>query len=205
MTASNPHPTTDAEIIRRVRDGDARAYALLIDRHKERGMALAFRMLRNREEAEEALQDAFVRAFKALPNFEEKSTFSTWLYRIVFNVCSTKLSRKRDIHDRGSDSDEEIIIAREDPDPLPDAVLESSQSDAIIREEIEKLPEAYGTTFTLFAVHEKSYDEIVEITGVALGTVKARLFRARALLRDAVAHRLGVSVEEDRKRKEQAA
>jgi len=205
MTSNDRHPNTDAEIILRVQRGDVRAYSLLIDRHKERGMALAFRMLRNREEAEEALQDAFVRAFKALPGFEQRSAFSTWFYRIVFNVCSTKLSRKSDHHAGGSGTDDATITSQEDPGPLPDAVLESNQTDAIIREEIEKLPEVYGTTFTLFAVHEKSYDEIVEITGTALGTVKARLFRARALLRDAVAGRLELSAAQERKRKEQAA
>ena len=204
MMAILAHQDSDTEIILRVREGDARAYSLLVDRHKERGMGLAYRMLRSREEAEEALQDAFVRAFKALPKFEMKSSFSTWFYRIVFNVCSTRLSRRRDA-DRAQDVDEQIVETQGDPDPLPDEVMESGQTDAIIREEIDKLPEAYGMTFMLFALHEKSYDEIVEITGVALGTVKARLFRARALLRDAVAARLEMTAAQDKKGKEQAA
>lgn len=204
MTPGGTHHDNDAEIIHRVRGGDARAYSLLVDRHKERGMALAYRMLRSRQEAEEALQDAFVRAFRALPKFEMKSSFSTWFYRIVFNVCSTRLSRRGEIQ-RASELDEELVQAQEDMGPLPDAVLESEQTDAIIREEIGKLPDAYGTTFMLFAVHEKSYEEIVEITGAALGTVKARIFRARALLRDAVASRLELTAGQAKKQKEQAA
>ncbi|MGH2569447.1 MAG: sigma-70 family RNA polymerase sigma factor, partial [Bacteroidota bacterium] len=75
----------DFEIIQRVLTGEKRSYAVLVDRHKDRAMTLAMRMLKNREDAEEALQDAFIRAFNALPRFERKSSFSTWFYRIVFN------------------------------------------------------------------------------------------------------------------------
>src|SRR5579863_4706102 len=84
----------DSEIIQRILAGDAHAYAELVNRHKARGMTLALRMLNSREDAEEALQDAFVRAFRALPKFEMKSSFGTWFYRIVFNVCSTALQKR---------------------------------------------------------------------------------------------------------------
>ncbi len=204
MTAATTHPDSDEEIIHRIRGGDARSFALLVDRHKERGMALAHSMLRSREEAEEALQDAFVRAFRALPKFEMKSSFATWFYRIVYNVCATRMSRAREGSSHLSDIDGDLVERQEDTGPLPDVQFESDQAAAIIREEIDRLPEAYGTTFLLFAVHEKSYDEIVEITGVALGTVKARIFRARAILRDAVAAQLELSGGRNKK-KEQAA
>src|ERR1039458_7241970 len=85
---------SDHEIISRVLGGNTRSYADLVERHKNKAMTLAMRMLRNREEAEEAVQDAFVRAFNALGQFEKRSTFSTWLYRILFNVCSTILSKR---------------------------------------------------------------------------------------------------------------
>jgi len=196
---------TDNEIIGHIREGDARTFSLLVDRHKERGMSLAFRMLRNREEAEEALQDAFVRAFKALPGFEMKAAFSTWFYRIVFNVCATRLSRKGDPLRGMLEQEEEAFENRGSPDPLPDQVLESDQTAEIIQEEIGKIPEVYGTTFTLFALHERTYDEIVEITGVPLGTVKARLFRARTMLRDAVARRLHMKREKSTPDKGRAA
>jgi len=80
----------DIIVVQRILAGEKKAFAELVDRHKDKGMTLAIRMLRNREESEEALQDAFVRAFKALPRFEWKSSFSTWFYRIVYNVCATR-------------------------------------------------------------------------------------------------------------------
>lgn len=155
-------------------------------------MALAVRMLRDRRDAEEALQDAFVRAFHALPRFEGRSSFATWLYRIVFNVCSSSLERKSlvTVSLQGDPDDDAPAIDPPASELPPDLQLESAEAERIVLEEVEKLPEVYGTTFTLFVVQELSYDEIVEVTGVPLGTVKARLFRARTILRDAVARRL---------------
>ncbi len=168
-------------------------------------MALAVRMLRDRRDAEEALQDAFVRAFKALPRFQGRSSFSTWLYRIVFNVCSSALERRSLGTVSLSAETEEGAAAIQLPSAelSPDLQLESSEVQKVILEEIEKLPEVYGTTFTLFVIQELSYEEIVEVVGVPLGTVKARLFRARMMLRDAVARRL--SIEPQVVKKEDAA
>jgi RNA polymerase sigma-70 factor (ECF subfamily) len=195
----------DFVIIQRVLGGDRQAYAELVDRHKEKGMTLAFKMLKNREEAEEALQDAFIRAFNALPRFEWKSSFSTWFYRIVFNVCSTALSRRGTAHEvslQEQEQEEEVQnLELASEDPLPDDILESSELNSIILEEIEKLPAQYGSTFTLFFVQDMTYEEIVQVTGLPLGTIKARLFRARLLLRDAVARRLGSSREGKRQEK----
>jgi RNA polymerase sigma-70 factor (ECF subfamily) len=180
----------DYSIIQRVLGGEKRAYSDLVDRHKAKAMTLALRMLKNREDAEEALQDAFVRAFHALPRFEWKSSFSTWFYRIVYNVCATALS-KRGVERRLSlnQEDEELNLPAEEIGP--DLDYESTEFRQIVMDEIEKLPEAYGSTLTLFLVQEMSYEEIVAVTGLPLGTVKVRLFRARMMLRNAVAKRLG--------------
>lgn len=185
---------TDLDIIQRVRAGDRKAYARLVDRHKEKAMALAVRMLRDRRDAEEALQDAFVRAFQALPRFEGRSSFATWLYRIVFNVCSSALERRSLATVSLNAETEEGGAAIELPSTelAPDLQLESSEAQSVVLEEIERLPEVYGTAFTLFVIQELSYDEIVEVLGVPLGTVKARLFRARMMLRDAVARRFSI-------------
>jgi RNA polymerase sigma factor (sigma-70 family) len=183
----------DSEIIERVLQGEKRAYAELVDRHKDRAMALATRMLRNRQDAEEALQDAFVRAFNALPRFERKSSFSTWFYRIVFNVCSTSLGRRADEKTKsidGQDEEDERKLELPAEDELPDIALEGKELRQIVSNEIEAMPVVYGAILTLFLVQDLSYDEIVEVTGLPLGTVKVRLFRARELLRTAVAQRL---------------
>ena len=183
----------DVAIVQKVLAGDKRAYAGLVDRHKEKAMTLAIRMLRNREDAEEAIQDAFVRAFNALPRFEWKSSFSTWLYRIVYNVCATQLARKggeTPILFQESDNDWAADLPSEIP--APDMQYEANEFEQIVLSEIEKLPLPYSPICTLFFVHDMSYDQIVEVTGMPLGTVKVRLFRGRAMLRDAVARRLGI-------------
>jgi RNA polymerase sigma-70 factor (ECF subfamily) len=182
----------DYETIQRVLSGDKRAYAALVDRHKDRAMTLALRMLKNREDAEEALQDAFVRAFLALSGFEWKSSFSTWFYRIVFNVCSTRLSRRGEEQFVSTDEEDEEGYARELPssDETPDRATERLDEQRIVQEAIANLPVVYGTMLTLFLVQDMSYEEIVDVTGLPLGTVKVRLFRARDLLRKSVAERM---------------
>ena len=188
----------EAAVIQKVLGGDKRAYAELVDRHKEKAMTLAMRMLKNREDAEEAIQDAFVRAFNALPRFEWKSSFSTWFYRIVYNVCATQLSKRgEDLHVSLDTGDDEKILELPSGEPLPDIQLESNEMEQIVLSEVEKLSSLYGAICTLFFVQDMSYDQIVEVTGLPLGTVKVRLFRGRLILREAVANRLGVTKMSD--------
>ena len=118
----------DQEIIERVLSGEKKAYAELVNRHKDRAMTLAMRMLKNREEAEEAVQDAFVRAFHALSRFEWRSSFSTWFYRIVFNVCSTALSKRgKDIMVSIHDDEKEMGLEVPESEGGPDIELESAE------------------------------------------------------------------------------
>lgn len=186
---------TDKEIIQQVMSGNARAFGRLVDRHKAKAMALALRILRNQEDAEEALQDAFVRMYKALSAFEWKSSFSTWLYRIVYNTCITALGKRSGIHEQEIDADEDYAMPGEleSNELQPDVRLESDEFEKLVLHEIDKLPVAYASTFTLFAVQEMSYEEIVDVLGVPLGTVKARIFRARMLMRNSIARQLGES------------
>ncbi|TSA25092.1 sigma-70 family RNA polymerase sigma factor [bacterium] len=188
----------EAAVIQKVLGGDKRAYAELVDRHKEKAMTLAMRMLKNREDAEEAIQDAFVRAFNALPRFEWKSSFSTWFYRIVYNVCATQLSRRgEDLHVSLDTGDDEKILELPSGEPVPDIQFESNEMEQIVLSEVEKLSPLYGAICTLFFIQDMSYDQIVEVTGLPLGTVKVRLFRGRLILREAVANRLGVTKMSD--------
>ncbi len=182
----------DGAIVQEVLAGNKRAFGDLVDRHKDKAMTLAMRMLRNREDAEEAIQDAFVRAFNALPRFEWKSSFSTWFYRIVYNVCATQLSRRgEDLHIAIDTREDEEALALPSGELPPDIRYESIEFEQIVLKEIEKLPLPYSAVCTLFFVHDMSYDQIVEVTGMPLGTVKVRLFRGRIMLREGVVKQLG--------------
>ena len=184
--------TNDVALIQRVLGGEKKAFAELVDCHKDRGMTLAMRMLKNREEAEEALQDAFVRVFNALPRFEWKSSFSTWFYRIVYNVCATQLSKRgEDVHVPLESPEAESGLELSSDDLLPDEKYESDEFESLVTGEIEALPPHYRSICTLFFLQDMSYDQIVEVTGLPLGTVKVRLFRGRMLLRKSVGRKLG--------------
>ena len=186
----------DKEIIQKVLDGDVQTFAHLIDRHKAKAMTLAIRIMKNREDAEEALQDSFVRMYRSLSSFEWKSSFSTWFYRIVYNTCATAAGKKNRIHPLSIDVEDEDGLRTEiATDELqPDIRLESDEFSKIVNEEVEKLPVVYGSTFTLFVIQDMSYEEIVQVTGWPLGTIKARLFRARAMLRESIIKRMDHSL-----------
>ena len=137
---------SDHEIINRVFGGNTRSFAELVERHKDKAMTIAMRMLRNREEAEEAVQDAFVRAFNALGRFEKRSTFSTWLYRILFNVCSTSLSKHGEPVQSISSGDNEEGHEDEIPDfsEIPDSIVEGEEFRTACYRGAERVPPLYG-------------------------------------------------------------
>ncbi|MGA9408435.1 MAG: sigma-70 family RNA polymerase sigma factor [Bacteroidota bacterium] len=184
-------PLSDHEIINRVLVGNTRSFADLVERHQDKAMTLAMRMLRNREEAEEAVQDAFVRAFNALAQFEKRSSFSTWLYRILFNVCSTVLSKREVPLQSISSNNNEEKSEEEIPDfsEIPDSVFEGEEFRQHVIDAMNELPPLYSGITTMFYLDDLSYDEIAKITGSPLGTVKARLFRARVMLREGILRR----------------
>jgi len=177
----------DNEIIERILAGERHVFQVLIDRHREKAMTLALRMLKNPQDAEEALMDAFIRAYNALGRFERKSRFSTWFYRILFNVCYS-IARKRG--ETEHDMELEDLHARSHDDDRPDTRYDAAELERIVSEEIQAIPTVYGGVFTLFFTQEMSYEEIAEVTGVPINTVKTRLFRARTMLRERVSKRL---------------
>jgi RNA polymerase sigma-70 factor (ECF subfamily) len=178
-------PRADSEIIDDIRRGSKQAYARLIDRHKDRGMTLALRMLRNRQDAEEALQDAFVRAYNGLGRFDGTAKFATWFYRILYNVCLTRLGKRK-----GEFQAVEFDDEREYGAAGADAGYDAHDMVEFVKKVMETLPEKYATILSLFYIQELSHEEICEVTQLPLGTVKVHLFRARALLNDRVQQQL---------------
>ncbi|MBI4548802.1 MAG: sigma-70 family RNA polymerase sigma factor [Ignavibacteriae bacterium] len=184
-------PLSDSEIIENIRRGATHHYARLIDSYKEKAMTLAVRMLKNREDAEETIQDAFIRAYNALDKFEGASKFSTWFYRIVYNTCLTKLGQRRkefESLDYEDEKDYGNIEEWQSSSVLSD--LEVKDMVIFIKKAIDTLPAKYGTILSLFYFQELSHNEICDIMDVPVGTVKTHLFRARALLQERLAKEL---------------
>ena len=187
---------TDEEIIREICQGNTRRFGLLVDRHRHRAFTLAFRLVGERREAEELVQDAFVRVFQHVGDFRNESAFGTWLYRIVYNLCMTKVTRRKgtpqllDIQDENLS---ESIPA--DPDDLSvQGRLEQEEVQSLLAAEIENLPEHFRAAITLFYVQEMKYEQIAEIMEVPVGTVKTYLFRGRTRLRQRIIARLSKEV-----------
>ena len=185
---------SDQEIIEAIRGGQARAFAVLVDRHKGRAMTLAIRIVGEREDAEEAVQDAFLRAYRNLEQFRSESRFSTWFYRILYNVCMTRVTR-RPKHGETVDSGDETMDLTGSEEPTVQQTLENEEEMAILQEEMTRLPGIFRTALTLFYVQDLSYEDMASILQMPLGTVKTNLSRGRLLLRKRVLERLKEEVD----------
>lgn len=176
-------PQSDNEIIERIRGGAKHYFAQLVDRYKDRAFTLAIRMLKNREDAEEATQDAFIRAYNALSRFEGKAQFGTWFYRILYNVCLTRLGKRKEEFQRLDYDDEIDYNMLESPFTASDFnEYETNDMIEFVKNTMEALPEKYQTILSLFYFQDLSHEEIADVTRLPIGTIKTHLFRARALL-----------------------
>ena len=168
---------TDAELVRRVLSGEVDAYAGLVARYRDRFGRFATQMLGNREDAEEALQDSFIRGYKALGRCEDPERFGSWLFRILVNRCRTH-GAKRARRERT------IVL---DEIALQGAGVDGGTDAAAWREAIEwalaKLDEGQREAFVLKHVEELSYEEMADMTGVGVSALKMRVKRACDRLR----------------------
>lgn len=177
---------SEEDLVRRAQAGDTQAFAVLVSEHQRFVYNLALRTLGDTHEAENIAQEAFVRAWLALPRFRRQARFQTWLYRIVTNLCYNRLpSLRRDLTALSETEMEMIEIPDETLADLS-ANIEANEQRAFLHQQIEALPESYRLLITLRYQQELSYEEIASITSTPLGTVKTGLFRARAQLRAAL-------------------
>lgn len=176
----------DATTIQLIRNGMKDAYAQIVHRYATRALSLASRFIRDQHAAEDVVQEAFIRAYTALPSFNGDALFSTWFYRIVYNTAMNAAQQQRRKPDL-TEIDEEHLAVWTDTDMFDQ--LEAAELDALLLQSMEALPPMYAAMLDLFYVQDRRYDEIVAITGMPLGTVKTRLNRGRALLRAEMMHR----------------
>jgi RNA polymerase sigma-70 factor (ECF subfamily) len=190
-----PAPT-DADAIERAKRGDHEAFRVLVERYQGRAYGLALRVLRDEERARDAVQDAFLKVYGSLGRFEGRSSFYTWLYRLVMNVCLDM--KRRDRSGRHVEWEEERSLelahgaealagAAADPEARsPAGELERAELRALLARAIAALPEAARQTLELREIDGLSYAEIAKALGVPKGTVMSRLFYARRRLRAAL-------------------
>jgi len=173
-------------LIQRAQKGDHEAFAALVSEHQRYVYNLAFRVLKNEEEALDLAQETFVRAWTALPNFRGQSRFRTWLYRIVTNLCYNRLPNlRRSLNELGDDVIAELPeteIAFDNPAHG----LESRELRSYLHQAIDRLDENYRLLISLRYQNELSYEEIATMLNLPLGTVKTGLFRAKEQLRRAL-------------------
>ena len=194
----------DEDLVSRARRRDGKAFDKLVIRYQDKIYRLARRMTETDEDAEDVLQEAFVKAYKSLPAFEGKSKFSTWLYRITVNLALMKL-RKRKIESVSLDvpvTTEEGSVPREfengGPDPL--ATLEAKESSESLDQAISALPASYRAVFVLRHVEGLSTGETARILKVSVAAVKSRLHRTRILLREQLLRQSRNPMERKRRR-----
>lgn len=172
----------DQYYLEQISSGNTNAYAMLINKHKTMAFNVALRITRNREDAEEVIQDAFLKVYYSLKEFEGKSKFSTWLYRIVYNQAISKI-RKKNIAQ--NDLDDEIINNFTVGEISRDLnYLASEDQTRYINLALAKLPEEDSAIVTLFYLNESSVEEVSDITGLSESNVKVKLHRSRKKLYD---------------------
>lgn len=186
---------TDTEVVARAREGDHDAFRILVERYQERAHRLAMRVLRDEEWARDVVQEGFLKVYRSLDRFEGRSSFYTWLYRVMMNLClDAKRRDRRDRHVEWEDG------APMEPDPAaPDAAsvihqeqvgpsgsLERAQLRDFVAKAIEQLPDDARQTLLLREVEGLSYADIADCLGVPKGTVMSRLHHARRQVRESL-------------------
>ena len=183
-----PFPTlSDSEIVRRVRAGDLASFEILMRRHNQRIYRAARAILRDENEVEDVMQQAYINAFTHLHQFEERSRFSTWLTRIAVNEAIGKRQR---LHQATPATGNEVAAAAS-PQPTPEHLAYAGELQRLLEEAVDELPDAYRAVFMLRDIEGLSTSETGEALELGDEAVKTRLHRARAMLRGAVASRIG--------------
>jgi RNA polymerase sigma-70 factor, ECF subfamily len=181
---------SDAILVAAAKCGDTLAFERLVLRYKLRIFAVAKRITKNREDAEDVVQESFHKAFRHLSNFQEKSRFSTWMTRIAMNEAFMLLRRRRGVAEtmpEGPDDDVESFSARfVDQRPSPEEAYRQSERREILAEAINRLGPKIRNTVLLRDIEERSIEETAQILGASIGVVKSRLFQGRRKLRATV-------------------
>lgn len=177
----------EQRLLERCRKGDEKAWAELVNRYWGLAFRVAFRILRNKEDAEDAAQEAFVQVYRSLTGFRHESNFRTWFYRIVVRTAMAHLQSEPTEPLDEEIKDEILSGAHEDPE----SIVLARERAQLLEQAIQQLPPNWRAVLVLREIEGLSYAEISEILGIPIGTVESSLFRARKKLRQLLGKLLG--------------
>ena len=180
-----PGGDEDRMIAAQIVSGQKELFRLLIKRHERAVYGMGMSFFRNAEDASDFTQEVFLKVYSSLSNFEGRSRFSTWLYKIAYNTAINNVTRKKDYQ---SLAENEIVSERDTPER---ELLRDIARDAVL-EAIKELPERFRVCVDLFFFYEQSYQEIEAITGYPVNTIKSLVFRAKKILREKLAAYAGL-------------
>ena len=180
----------DLALVRRVQQGDKQAYNLLVGKYQQKILRLVSRFIRDSMECEDVTQEAFIKAYRALPNFRGDSAFYTWLYRIAVNTAKNYLvsaGRRPPAQDLDAQEASNSAAGASFVDlNTPESVLMNSELIAVIRKTIAGLPDTLREAIVYREFDGLSYEEIAEVMDCPIGTVRSRIFRARETIEEAM-------------------
>ena len=177
----------EKELVRLSKEGDEDAFAVLVKKYKIKVFNLAFSLTRDQDIADDLAQEAFIKAYYALPRFQLKSGFGTWLYRITINHVRDYLRKKSRMRQIPIDSIKESAVLQEDEEMKKEEKFTEEQRRKLLHQTLQALPEKHQAILSLRDIQGFSYEEISRILKISHGTVDSRLHRARKLLRKKLA------------------
>ncbi|HOV33750.1 MAG TPA: RNA polymerase sigma factor [Candidatus Hydrogenedens sp.] len=176
--AEKGEDVSELELVQKSRQGNTEAFAELVRKHQQIVFNIAYRFMRDTELAEDMAQESFIKAFKHIKGFRGDCTFSTWLYRVTCSVCLTELNRRK--------KKLEVELQPNTPAGSIENKVTEQEIAEKVRECVTRLSDRYSTVLTLYYLNGISYEEIAEIMGIPVGTLKTWMFRARKQLRKIV-------------------
>jgi RNA polymerase sigma-70 factor (ECF subfamily) len=199
MPPASDHTKTpqldDAELVRRVRAGEQAAWSILIREHQDRLFNVCLRMVSSRELAADLTQDAFVKIIQGIDSFDGRSKLSTWMIRVTMNVCLSKLRSEKlrrhaslDATTRTNDDHDETTFAQQlqGSEPQAHERVEQDRERLLLQRALAELDSEQRAILILADARGVAYEQIAQVLGIAIGTVKSRVFRARTTLRDLI-------------------
>ena len=176
----------DRMIVAQIVAGQKELFRLLVNRHERAVFGMGKSFFRNAEDASDFTQEVFLKTYRSLSNFEGRSRFSTWLYRIAYNTAINSMTRKQDYQSLAED---DLVPDTDTPER---ALIRKAARDAV-RKAVDGLPDRFRLCVDLFFFYDRSYEEIEAITGYPVNTIKSHVFRAKHILRDKLREFRGLS------------